>query len=557
VSGKSSYLQYLPPVLWENEPEEPEFSLGTVLRVFEKVLTGIADDVAIQREGRVIPPVKDRIDKLHRLFDPWTTDENFLPWLASWVALEFPTLRGEFLWDAYQRRKVTSEIARIHGVRGLKAGLNAQLDLYAVGSIRPRVAVDDGSRVLVTAPSPTELAPVASLVTCGPVLGDQGQVVVQGLIRPSCVAVGSGGSVFLGDVGVPAGAELTLPSQVWRITSNGDYDLAGTPPKPQPLPFTLDQEVAAVAVRPALAGQPETLYVLERNGKLFALPAPYVGASATQVAVLATAGASLWPVAMCVDRNRDLLVLDRGMLPPNIPAAPKIITVTPGGPPPTRTPLHTVVEPLSILVEPEDGSLIIGDGGEQDPTAPAQFAGTLVRVDRIAPANWTETVLLPPPDPQGDPPVANPLVAPTALVRIDERRFYVLDVGLKPVAPSSGDPFVMAVAEPAAVYRVELGQVPSAVRVTEAGHLVFPTGMTADGERLIICDPGQPDVLNMETFSRVRRFRFDVVIHFADSRLPPDPDLRSIARKKAVGDILAIVEQHKPAHTVWSLVTQT
>lgn len=556
MAGKSSYLQYLPPVLWEDEAEGDAFSLGTVLRIFEKILTGIDDDVAVRRDGRDVLPVKDRIDRLHRLFDPWTTDERFLPWIASWVALEFPTLRDQHLWDAYQRRKVTSEIARIHRARGLKAGLSAQLDLFSVGPIRPRVAVDDGSRLLVTTPrAQGGLAPVTALVTRGPVLREQGQPAIPGLVRPSCLAVGPGGAMFLGDAGVPSDATppVPLPSRIWRVSPNGEPDFTGTPPTPTPLPITLDQQVAAVAVRPSGAGRQEALFALQRNGRMFALPAPYAGGTATQVTA---PGTTVWAVALCVDRNGDLLILDRGSLPTNFPAHPAIVTVPVAGGAPSKTALRSVVEPLSLLVQPKDGSLIIGDGGVQEPTAPRDFAGTLVRVRRVAPGNWPETVLLPPPDPAATPPVVNPLVAPTGLARIDDDRLHVLDAGLKPVTPPS-DPFVLAVAEPAAVYQVTLGQPPTVVRVSEPGRLVFPTGMAADGDRMVICDPGQPDVPPTVTFwPRVAPFRFDVVIHFADARMPSDPVRRKDAVQRALLDITAIVEQHKPAHTVWNLITR-
>jgi hypothetical protein len=48
---KSSYLQYLPPVLWMGEPEAPEFSLGRFLLAFEHILTGLDDQPAIAHTG--------------------------------------------------------------------------------------------------------------------------------------------------------------------------------------------------------------------------------------------------------------------------------------------------------------------------------------------------------------------------------------------------------------------------------------------------------------------------------------------------------------------------
>src|SRR6478672_1956387 len=144
---RSSYLRYLPPLYSEVDLPRPQFSLGAVLRIFEKILTGIDDGVEISHapaptpgaavDAHVHPSIGAEISTLHELFDPWKTPAQFLPWLASWVALEFPELQGEPLWDEYQRRKVTSQIAQIYRQRGLKAGLNQYLDLYAVGPTRP------------------------------------------------------------------------------------------------------------------------------------------------------------------------------------------------------------------------------------------------------------------------------------------------------------------------------------------------------------------------------------------------------------------------------------
>ncbi|GAA4842640.1 hypothetical protein GCM10025787_24950 [Saccharopolyspora rosea] len=542
MNGSSGYLRYLPPVLWEeDERADPSaFSLGAVLRIFEKILTGIDDDVPIALDDRVHPPITDEIARLDGLCALWKTPERFLPWLASWVAVEFPTLQGEQVWDEYQRRKVTAEIAGAYGRRGIRAGLDTFLGLFAVGRTRPRVALDDGSRVLVAMPGSP--APVAALVTRGPARTPSGDW-IEGLMRPWCVAAGAGGVFFVGDSGVPPNAGLPLRSRVWRLSSAGHLDLAGTPPTPRPLvPDTPLTSVVAVAVRPAQDARPETLYVLDRSRKLLAVPAPYTAARATEVTTLAS-GLSRWPVAMDVDSGGDLLVLDRGNVPGN-PSRPQIITVHPDPVTVTPTSLRTVVEPLSLHVQP-GGWLIVGDAG--DPSGSGAAAGNLVRVDRGGPSGWSETPLLPP---------SNPLVAPTAVTTVDETRLHVLDAGLAPFWPSSADPFVLDVAEPAVVHRVDLGATPTTTQHTESGRLVNPTGMATDGELLICCDPGQNDVARIEPFwSRLRPFELSVVIHFTNSRLPSDPDERRQALDQAVGNVRAIVEQNKPAHARATLVT--
>ncbi|MEU7872999.1 phage tail protein [Dactylosporangium sp. NPDC049140] len=548
MSEKSSYLQYLPPVLWQGEPDLPEFSLGAFLRIFEKVLTGIDDGVAVTHDGHTHASIGTVISGLSDLVDPWRTPPEFLPWLASWVGLEFPTLSGQPLWDAYQQRKATADIAGIDRLRGLRNGLNRYLDLFSIGPARPRVAVDDGRRLLITAPAAGTLAPMSAFVSQGPVVSGT-TILAEGLVRPWAVTPAPGGGVFVADIGVPTSVPIPLKNRVWRIDPAGHHDVSGTPPLPVPLaPGTLPlNRVTALAVRPALGSLPETLYIQDRSGQLYGLPSPYLGASASVLTNLVAGASTFWPVAMAIDTNGDVLVLDRGD-GPGTANPPKVITVRPGTSPVqvTRKNLTTVLEPLALLVRP-DGRLVVGDGGVQQPTGVPVPAGNLVLVDRSA-ATWTETPLLP---------AANPLVAPTGLV-LAGTRLYVLDNGLKPFAPPTIDPFVLAAAEPARVYAVDLAASPPTIAAaTEPGQLVYPTGMCALGDRLVIADPGQPEVTGLvSVLSRVLPYRFDVVVHFTDSRLPTDPAARGVMQRQVVGNIRSIVEQQKPAHALWNLVTE-
>jgi phage tail-like protein len=595
MAEQSSYLAYLPPALWrrddlppggdlppEGDPRataaSPRLDLGAVLRIFEKLATGIADDVAIThpvkdpaRRGEVQEDraLTDEIADLHRLFDPWTAPADFLPWLASWVALEFPTLQGEPLWEEYQRRKVTAEIAQIYRLRGRRAGLNQYLELYAVGHTRPRVSVDDGARLVTVTPRPGAPAAVDALVTQGPVVVGN-DVRSEGLTRPWCVTLDGDDGLVVGDIGLPDDAAVKLPSRLWRLDPSGQYPLAapaapaGTPPRPprpQPLVNGLAtlKDIVGVAVRRA----PETLYALTRTGRLFAIPVSdgvpgsFAASTATLVTTLSTPGTPVWMVALAVDpATGDLLAIDRGG-PAGEGALPSVVTIRPDPLDVTRTRLTTVLEPLSLAVEP-DGTLLIGDGREQepDPDTPAQIPGNLVRVDR-GHAPWTETLLLP-----ADKKGANPLIAPTGIARL-AGALYVLDAGLKPFFPSGTFPFICPAAEHAAVYQAELGDAPRLVRITSSGQFVYPTGMVAAGERLVVCDPGQPVVQDPEGlepyWGRVRPFQFDVVIHFtrspADAPDAPDADDRKRALHQAVGNISTIVTEQKPAHTVWTLIT--
>ncbi|GAA0436042.1 hypothetical protein Acor_55340 [Acrocarpospora corrugata] len=541
MSDKSGYLRHLPPVLWQDEPEPPEFSLGAMLRIFEKVLTGIDDGVPLPKEA-----LARQVAAVPRLFDPRTTPEEMLPWLASWVALRFPTLQGEYHWDVAQRRRVTGQIAGVYRWRGRHGGLTRYLDLYAAGRIRPRVALDTGARLLaLTVPRPGVPALVSGLVTQGPVVIGT-KVHAEGVTRPWTIATASDGTLFAGDLGLPAASPVGVRGRVWRLDAGGGPDQAGRPPLPAPVALPVQPtRIVAVAVVPARGARPETLYVLDRPGKLYALPAPF-RATATEVATLSAAGTAFDPVAMTVDPgNGDLLVLDRGS-GAGTANGPKIITVRFDPVATTRTALPAVQEPLSLFAE-RDGSLLIGDGGPQEPTGPADLPGGLLRVVRAA-TPWTVTPVL-----------SAPLTAPTGIARGRDGELYVLDVGLKPFAPSTTDPFIGPVSRDACVLRVDPAA-GKAVQITERGQFVYPTGMVAVGDRLIVCDPGQPttptDVAGHEPYwCRVQPHLFNVVLHFTADRLPEDPDERHRALVQVVGDIRGIVDAQKPAHTIWNLIT--
>ena len=555
MSEPSSYLRYLPPVVWQDDDPASGLSVGGWLRIVEKVLTGIPDDVTLPHGDHEHASVADVIARVDTLFDPWRTPAPFLPWLASWVALGFPTVEGEPIWDEYQQRRVTSRIAQTHRGRGLRSGLRTYLDLYAPGVVRTRVAVDDGSRLLFTVPRPDQAAPIGVLVGQGPQLRGS-TVVAEGMVRPWCVARASTGDFFVGDTGVPAAiphVPVTLPNRVWQISPSGAYRFTGTPPVPQPTaPTSSFGPVLGIAVRPATGGTPETVHWVDSRGALLAVPAPFDAAKATVVATLTVRAAGNQPipvtaVALAVDVNGDLLVLHHGS-GLGTPDPPRIVTVALGGGTPTVTdrPLTTVVEPLSLLVRP-DGSLVVGDGGPQEPATADDLHGNLIAVDRSTPATWSEKALLP---------VDNPLVAPTAVAETGDGALFVLDVGLKPFA-STSDPFVRAVADPAAVHRVDLGATPQVTRISEPGSMVFPTGMVRDDDRLVICDPGLPAPPSVNpVWPRLDPFRFDVVVHFVGADLPDDPDQRSLLLQRVMANIGDVVEQNRPAHLYWAPITE-
>lgn len=121
----SSYLNYLPALFHEDA------FLGQFLLAFEQILSG---GVFSDREQ---PGLEDYIDQSHTYFRPYVRPENansadaqvtpneFLPWLASWVAL---SLRDD--WDERTKRGFISKIVPLYQKRGTKAGLKELLELY-------------------------------------------------------------------------------------------------------------------------------------------------------------------------------------------------------------------------------------------------------------------------------------------------------------------------------------------------------------------------------------------------------------------------------------------
>jgi len=545
VATGSSYLRYLPPVLWEGDASaDPGVSLGQLLLIFEKVLTGVRDDHVLVHGDHEHLSISAQIGLLHRVFDSWATPESFLRWLAVGLALEMPTLRDEPLWNEYQRRAAIAEIASVYPLRGTKAGLVRYLELFSAR--RARIAIDDGARLLALTPRADSVAPVTPVVSQGPVLAN-GRVVTEGLLRPWCIALTSDGGLVVGDIAMPDVLGLPFKSRVWRLNPSGSYPMTGAPPSPQPLASaTLAlNRVVGVAVRPSRTGATDTLYVLDRDGGIFALAAPFDRAT-----LVTTSGVASAPVAVAVDpRSGDLLVLDRGA-GLGTASAPKIVTIhTDPWQVTARTDLRTVKEPLSLAVDP-DGALLVGDGREQAPAGPEQRAGNLIRVDRTT-TPWTETALL---DPD------NPLVAPTGVARTRDGVLYVLDAGLKPFAPPPLFPFISAVAAQAGVFRIAPGPPATASRVTEPGQFVYPTGMVAAGGRLVVCDPGQPSNgwslgdANLKR-SRAQPFQFDVVVHFAVDRVPKDDVARRRVVRRVISNVRAIVERERPAHVRCNVIS--
>jgi phage tail-like protein len=100
---KSNYLKYLPAVFQQHP------FLGEFLLPFEQVHAGLGD----------------LLSTIDRYFAPALADAEFLPWLATWVALIL-----DEDWDEAKRRQLISEAVTIYRERGTVKGLKRYLEIY-------------------------------------------------------------------------------------------------------------------------------------------------------------------------------------------------------------------------------------------------------------------------------------------------------------------------------------------------------------------------------------------------------------------------------------------
>jgi phage tail-like protein len=343
MPAQSSYLRYLPQVLWSNESGFEPF-LGEALCVFEKILTGIPDGVPI-RSGEVeYPPLKQVIDRLPELFNPWSTRPEFLPWLASWVALELET--G---WTAYQKRRLITEIMSIYRLRGLQAGLHAYLDVYVQTPARPRIAIDDGSALLRATLNDDGTAALSTIANSQvvsfpsrPGTGASRTI----LIRPSAIAVDSANHYFVVDQGIEqddSGTEAPRFPALWRVSSTGEVPYVSAAPLPLPRPVddgALYQTATAAVVdnfdRCSVISVGEPSSINSRRSALVRLAPPDYQRTVVISQTTTPRLPAVRPVDMVLDGAQNFVILDRGAHlisepPSGFPAAPKIVVVREDG----------------------------------------------------------------------------------------------------------------------------------------------------------------------------------------------------------------------------------
>src|SRR3954470_5883172 len=103
------WINFLPGIYQETDEENADF-LQRFLLVSAHLTSGI----------------EENLEFVHELFDARITNEKWLPWLASWLAM--PLLEG---WDESKRREIIQRVPELYRLRGTAAGLKLALRLFA------------------------------------------------------------------------------------------------------------------------------------------------------------------------------------------------------------------------------------------------------------------------------------------------------------------------------------------------------------------------------------------------------------------------------------------
>jgi len=108
-------------------------------------------------------PVVETLDSFAAFLDPYTTSEEFLSWLASWLDLALD--EG---WESDRRRRLVASAVVMYRWRGTKRGMLEHLTAY-LGTV-PEV-VDEAERVEVAdepVVSGEPIAPMFRVIVTGP-----------------------------------------------------------------------------------------------------------------------------------------------------------------------------------------------------------------------------------------------------------------------------------------------------------------------------------------------------------------------------------------------------
>ena len=128
--AKQNWLRYMPQIFQLTADNENHL-LHEFLWIFQ------------QEQDKI----GDVLDRLPSLFRPHETDPHFLPWLASWIALQL-----ESDWPVEKQRRWLRKAPALYSMRGTKYALELLLEMYI--GVKPEITENawpfDAFRVGVT-----------------------------------------------------------------------------------------------------------------------------------------------------------------------------------------------------------------------------------------------------------------------------------------------------------------------------------------------------------------------------------------------------------------------
>lgn len=269
-------------------------------------------------------------------------------------------------------------------------------------------------------------------------------------------------------------------------------------------------------------------------------------------------GRVVHPVDMALNpKDGTLLVLDRGAPVNETPSAedfpwavPKLVQLSRNNNTWQNPQTYELTSELDVeqLIEPtalainNNGEIIIADAGNQFSSQPANlFRATLAEDNGMVQSLLNEH---------------NPLIFPISLAFEHTTSLLVCDTGLRwgwDENPKAPDPLSRIMAEPAAIYRVDLAQSLAISLVTSDRRLVHPCQIALDRQRrLLLVDRGAQREAAPHRNWRAKQHEFGLVIHFSQQRSTTVDD-----RKRLLGRILDALKPHQPCEAIGWTQAQT
>jgi phage tail-like protein len=117
-------IDLLPAIYQDPGIEGRSNYLPRFLNAFERILFGTLKSGKAIAEKDATQGLHDKVAQLERLLDPWLAPEEFLPWLAGWMALSLrSSLRPE------RKRELIANMIPLYRIRGTRKYLEELLRL--------------------------------------------------------------------------------------------------------------------------------------------------------------------------------------------------------------------------------------------------------------------------------------------------------------------------------------------------------------------------------------------------------------------------------------------